>query len=67
MADPTPGGAPDALGRPSSLLDKPNMGENELARLRTAMMEREGLIESIFQLLRTVPRYVPLCLTDGAS
>jgi len=43
-------------GRPSSLLDTRKMGADDVARLRNAMMEREGLVASIFELLRTVPR-----------
>lgn len=43
-------------GRPSSLLDNANMTDADVARLRNAMLEREGLIASIFELLRTVPK-----------
>ena len=44
-------------GRPSSLLDEANMDVKDLNRLRNAMLEREGLIPAIFELLRNVPRY----------
>ena len=40
--------------RPKSLLD--SASEDNVRKLRNAMMEREGLILSIFELLRTVPR-----------
>ena len=40
--------------RPKSLLDSGS--EDNVRKLRNAMMEREGLILSIFELLRTVPR-----------
>lgn len=40
--------------RPKSLLE--NASEDNVRKLRNAMMEREGLILSIFELLRTVPR-----------
>lgn len=42
--------------RPRSLLD--SASEDNVRKLRNAMMEREGLILSIFELLRTVPRSV---------
>lgn len=32
------------------------MDPNEVAKLRSAVMEREGLIGEIFELLRTVPK-----------
>lgn len=41
-------------GKPASLLD--SGGEDNLKQLRNAMMEREGLVAQIFELLRTVPR-----------
>ena len=44
--------------RPSSLLDTPHMEDKDLARLRNAVIDREGLVISIFELLRTVPRFV---------
>jgi aarF domain-containing kinase len=44
------------VGRPSSLLDQRHMSDNDLSKLRNAMLEREGLIVSIFELLRTVPK-----------
>lgn len=41
-------------GKASSLLDTGS--EDNVRKLRNAMMEREGLVLSIFELLRTVPR-----------
>jgi aarF domain-containing kinase len=41
-------------GGPSSLLDSGS--DDNVRKLRNAMMEREGLVLSIFELLRTVPR-----------
>jgi len=43
-------------GGPASLLESGS--EDHIKVLRKAMMEREGLILSIFELLRTVPRLV---------
>lgn len=34
------------------------VSDGELDALRTAMTEREGLIASIFSLLRNAPRYI---------
>jgi len=48
--------------RPSSLLDSAKMDDNELSKLRTAVMEREGLIVSIFELLRIIPRRLLMIL-----
>jgi aarF domain-containing kinase len=47
--------------RPSSLLDAGtgvagNPDGDQLKKLRTVVMDREGLILGIFELLRTVPR-----------
>lgn len=52
MAEPSP----TDEGRPTSLLEQKNMDDKELSKLRNAMLEREGLIVSIFELLRTVPK-----------
>lgn len=52
MADAEPDAGSGA--RPSSLLEAGS--EDNVRKLRNAMMEREGLILSIFELLRTVPR-----------
>ncbi|GFZ47956.1 ABC1 family protein MCP2 homolog [Saitozyma sp. JCM 24511] len=51
-----------AVGRPSSLLDQRHMSDNDLSKLRNAMLEREGLIVSIFELLRTVPKRLLMIL-----
>jgi aarF domain-containing kinase len=37
------------------------VSNDELDTIRNAMVEREGLIASIFSLLRNAPRYVPAC------
>lgn len=44
--------------RPTSLLDSKTFDKDQIRKLRAAMLEREGLIASIFELLRIVPRYV---------
>jgi aarF domain-containing kinase len=49
-------------GRPSSLLDTAKMDDKELSKLRNAVMEREGLVVSIFELLRTVPKRLLMIL-----
>ncbi|RXK39195.1 Atypical/ABC1/ABC1-B protein kinase [Tremella mesenterica] len=59
LSDPT---TPDPSSRPSSLLDERSMDDKEIAKLRNAMMEREGLIMEIFELLRTVPRRLLMIL-----
>ncbi|ORX34080.1 ABC1 family-domain-containing protein [Kockovaella imperatae] len=51
-----------AGSRPSSLLDEKHMDDKEIAKLRAAVMERDGLIVSIFELLRTVPRRLLMIL-----
>ena len=47
---------PGVTTRPTSLLDSRKMDEAQRGKLRLAMAEREGLVMSIFELLRTVPR-----------
>lgn len=49
-------------GRPSSLLDSAKMDDKELSKLRLAVMEREGLVAQIFELLRRVPRRLLMIL-----
>ncbi len=44
--------------RPTSLLNSRNMDAAQRASVRNAMAEREGLVQSIFGLLRSVPRCV---------
>ncbi|ORY20838.1 ABC1 family-domain-containing protein [Naematelia encephala] len=51
-----------SMSRPSSLLEQRNMDDKEISKLRNAMLEREGLIVSIFELLRTVPRRLLMIL-----
>ncbi|KAK4683764.1 aarF domain-containing kinase, partial [Tremellales sp. Uapishka_1] len=48
--------------RPKGLLEAGSMDEREMEKLRNAMMEREGLILSVFELLRTVPRRLVMIL-----
>lgn len=56
MADSDPTAQDDpSITRAKSLLDS-GMGENEMHMLRQAMVEKEGLITSVFDLLRRVPR-----------
>lgn len=43
---------------PRSLLEGAESGSKEVAKLRAAAMDTEGLLTGIFQMLRTVPRYV---------
>ncbi|KAJ9108246.1 hypothetical protein QFC19_002494 [Naganishia cerealis] len=49
-------------GRRKSLLDLKNMNNDELDAIRTAMVEREGLIAAIFSLLRNAPRRLVMIL-----
>ncbi|WWC59689.1 uncharacterized protein I303_102251 [Kwoniella dejecticola CBS 10117] len=50
--------------RPTSLLElgKGSMDDNQVGKLRAAMMERDDLIVSIFELLRTVPKRLLMIL-----
>ncbi|WWC68157.1 uncharacterized protein I206_102080 [Kwoniella pini CBS 10737] len=50
--------------RPTSLLDlgKGSMDDNQVGKLRAAMMERDDLLVSIFELLRTVPKRLLMIL-----
>lgn len=52
-SDPT---AQDEIKRKNSLLDLSAIDDKEMNVLRNAMVEREGLIASIFALLRNAPR-----------
>lgn len=56
MSDSSNEADPRVTTRPTSLLDTRKMDDAELRKLRNAMAEREGLVASIFDLLRTVPR-----------
>ena len=58
MSDASNEADPNITSRPTSLLDVRRMDAAELRKVRNAMAEREGLIASIFELLRTVPRYI---------
>lgn len=40
----------------NSLLDESDSAAKELDKLRSAVMDREGLIAGVFELLRRVPR-----------
>lgn len=42
------------------MISQPPVNNDELDAIRNAMVEREGLIASIFSLLRNAPRYVHL-------
>jgi aarF domain-containing kinase len=44
----------------------PEVSNDELDTIRNAMVEREGLIASIFSLLRNAPRYVNLNCCSGS-
>jgi aarF domain-containing kinase len=46
----------------SSLLDNQKLHAEEVAKMRSAMVEREGLIASIFELMRRVPRRLLMIL-----
>ncbi|WVF69595.1 hypothetical protein IAT40_004373 [Kwoniella sp. CBS 6097] len=48
--------------RPTSLLESGSMNDDQVGKLRAAMMERDDLIISIFELLRTVPRRLLMIL-----
>ncbi|KAK8847609.1 hypothetical protein IAR55_005468 [Kwoniella newhampshirensis] len=62
MADDT--NTHDVTGdkRPTSLLDQRTYDEDSIKKLRGALMEKEGLIVSIFELLRTVPKRLLMIL-----
>ena len=55
MSDPTNPDDELIASRPTSLLDAKHMNDQDMGKLRAAVMERDGLIVSIFELLRTVP------------
>ncbi|WVN87264.1 uncharacterized protein L203_102441 [Cryptococcus depauperatus CBS 7841] len=48
--------------RPTSLLDSRTFDKDQIKKLRIAMLERDGLIISIFELLRVVPRRMLMIL-----
>ncbi|WRT64578.1 uncharacterized protein IL334_001510 [Kwoniella shivajii] len=48
--------------RPTSLLESGSMNDDQVGTLRAAMMERDDLIVSIFELLRTVPKRLLMIL-----
>lgn len=48
---------------PRSLLEGAESGSKEVAKLRAAAMDTEGLLAGIFQMLRTVPRLVHIGFT----
>ncbi|ODN79431.1 hypothetical protein L202_03415 [Cryptococcus amylolentus CBS 6039] len=48
--------------RPKSLLDAKTFDKDQIKKLRQAMLEKEGLIASIFELLRVVPRRMLMIL-----
>lgn len=42
--------------RPANMLEMANQSEEELERMRKAVFEREGLLLSVFSMLRVIPR-----------
>ena len=52
----------DDTGRPSSLVDMMPQTEEEMEVIRNAVIEREGLLVSVFDLLRRIPRRVLMLL-----
>ncbi|KAF8319580.1 ABC1 family-domain-containing protein [Cantharellus anzutake] len=51
--------APEGVSaRPRSMLELSTQSEEELERMRGAVLEREGLLVSVFSMLRVVPRAV---------
>lgn len=48
--------------RPSNLLEIANQSQEELERMRNAVFEREGLLLSLFSMLRVVPRRILMLL-----
>jgi len=51
-----------SLKRAVSILDISEVGEEELEKIRVAVMTKEGLMVSIFDILRKVPRRVLMIL-----
>nr|XP_019046934.1 Atypical/ABC1/ABC1-B protein kinase [Kwoniella bestiolae CBS 10118]OCF25864.1 Atypical/ABC1/ABC1-B protein kinase [Kwoniella bestiolae CBS 10118] len=64
MADETNDPSYGSGNRPTSLLElgTGSMTDNQVNKLRAAMMERDDLIVSIFELLRTVPKRLLMIL-----
>ena len=50
------------LKRPSSMVDLMPQSEEEREAIRNAVIQREGLLISVFDLLRRVPRRVLMLL-----
>ncbi|TDL26259.1 ABC1-domain-containing protein [Rickenella mellea] len=50
------------LKRPSSMVDMMPQSEQEMEAIRNAVIQREGLLVSVFDLLRRVPRRVLMVL-----
>lgn len=46
------------IARPANMLEIANQSEDELDRMRNAVFQREGLLLSVFTMLRAVPRRV---------
>ncbi|WWD07443.1 hypothetical protein V865_005542 [Kwoniella europaea PYCC6329] len=64
MADETNDPTYGSGSRPTSLLElgTGSMSDDQVGKLRAAMMERDDLIVSIFELLRTVPKRLLMIL-----
>lgn len=63
LADNSSGASGESGGkRKKSLLELQSMNEDEMNAIRTAMTEQEGLITSIFTLLRNAPRRLIMIL-----
>lgn len=60
--DVTGEGFKACLKRTVGILDISEVGEEELEKLRVAVMTKEGLMISIFDILRKVPRRVLMIL-----
>lgn len=50
------------LKRPSSMVEMTPQTEEEMEAIRSAVINREGLLMSVFDLLRRVPRRVLMVL-----
>lgn len=44
--------------RPANMLEMANQTEEEVDRMRNAVFQREGLLLSLFSMLRVVPRRI---------
>jgi len=51
-------GSKSTFKRPSSIMDQVPQTEQEVEAMRDAVMAKEGLLLSVFDILRNVPRRV---------